>query len=218
MLGQDRAAKSERGDTRSSDPPGQPGVSDARLVEHILSGDGSEGAHELLVRRYWKVLVGHVRTRVRNQRDAEDIAQEAFIKAFRALGSLESPASFLAWLLRIAENQTRDFLRRRKPTVSLDQLVESGQQALPGQLDAFEEEMEQREALSNVLASLARLPEKYRLVITLRYQLGLSAKEIARQLGEPEGTIRNRVFRALNKLRERVDRPLRLQPDGAEEE
>jgi RNA polymerase sigma-70 factor (ECF subfamily) len=162
--------------------------------------ENAEQACEALVRKYWKVLVGWVRPRVRCTRDAEEIAQDAFIKAFRSLSSLQSPRSFLAWLLRITANLTTDFIRSRRPHVSLDQLGDDG--------PAFEERssavgsLEQEEEVNRVLDAIARLPEKYHLVLALRYRAELSAKDIATLLDEPEGTIRNRVFRALEKARE----------------
>ena len=86
----------------------------------------AEAACEAIVRKYWKVLVGWIRPRVRSTRDAEEIAQDAFIKAFRSLSSLQSPRSFLAWLLRITANLTTDFLRGRRSHVSLDHLGKEG--------------------------------------------------------------------------------------------
>ena len=181
-----------------SDAVGSSAEQDARWIAAIRLGHDAEAAYEALFRKYWKVIVGWVRPRVAGHRDAETVAQEAFIKAFGALTKLESPRSFLAWLMRIAGNQTTDHLRRRRPT-SLDALADG--EASLGTEDGFEREAEMREELELALAAVSRLPEKYRMVLTLRYQLGLSAKAIAKELGEPEGTIRNRVFRALEKVR-----------------
>ena len=163
-------------------------------------------ACEALVRKYWKVLVGWIRPRVRSTRDAEEIAQDAFIKAFRSLSSLQSPRSFLAWLLRITANLTTDFLRGRRSHVSLDHLGKEGL-AAPKSESLASIGVEQEEELARVLDVVATLPEKYHLVLTLRYRAGLSAKDIATLLEEPEGTIRNRVFRALEKTRDILTKP-----------
>ena len=183
---------------------------DAVLIATILSSrdlspqdrSDAERACEALVRKYWKVLVGWVQPRVRCARDAEEIAQDAFIKAFRSLSSLQSPRSFLSWLLRITANLTTDFLRSRRRHVSLDRLSEDGQ--VPEMLEqrSAEQKLEQKEEVGRALAAIARLPEKYHLVLTLRYNAGITSKEIAAILDEPEGTIRNRIFRALQKARE----------------
>ncbi len=192
--------------TPASDSAGE----DARLIAKFISGPDEERAFQELHRKYWKVVVGWVLAKVDNLSDAEELAQDTFIRAFRSLKSLESPRSFLAWILRIAANLTTDFIRRKKrDSLSLDSLMEKG--LLPFASESSREgEVEEREQVQAVLEAVARLPEKYRLVITLRYQIGLSAKQIALQLREPEGTIRNRIFRALAKVR----RSLNSSPPG----
>ncbi len=174
-------------------------LDDARLVAECLGGRDPEAACRALVTRYWKAVVSSIRFRVRSLRDAEEIAQDTFTRAFRSLRSLQSPSSFASWIFRIASNQATDFLRGRPATVSLDELAESGRLAA---LDAEEQDdLEVDELIGRVLEAVGQLPERYRLVVTLRYVVGLSAKEIARELDEPEGTIRNRVFRAVAKLK-----------------
>lgn len=179
---------------------------DALLIARISSGDQEQEAYAALVEKYWKVVVGWVIPRVRDREEAEEVAQEAFIKAFRSLDRLESPRSFLAWLLKIATNCSRDHLRSRKPVVSLDELTESGHEAGmdSGTDDRPEDRLETREDFDRALEAIEKIPARYRLVLTLRYQVGLAPGEIARVLEEPEGTIRNRIFRALAKVRGRL--------------
>ena len=199
----------EAGDSRARRPAGddsqRSNLEDEVLVTQLKSGEGSDETYHTLVRKYWPALVGSVRLRVSSLVDAESIAQEAFTKAFRSLDSLETPRCFAAWLFRIAANATTDFIRQRPRAVSLDDILEGGAgDPSLSKSDRSATTVETREQLTRVLGEVARLPEKYRNVVTLRYGLGMSAKDIAAELGEPEGTIRNRVFRALAKLRERL--------------
>jgi RNA polymerase sigma-70 factor (ECF subfamily) len=199
--------RSRKLDPQVSGIPSEPSDAadgDAALVQAFVSGRDRERACARLLERYWKPVVGWIALRTRNLRDAEELAQDAFARAFRSLSSLESPQRFPAWLFRIAGNLTTDWLRRRKAMVSLDQLAEDGFM-ICGAAASADVELAERESSSAVLEAITRLPEKYRLVITLRYLCDMSAKDIAEQLAEPEGTIRNRVFRAIAKLRELLD-------------
>lgn len=181
-------------------------VPDEQLVEAFLRGEDRDRVCHDLVQKYWKVLVAWIQIRVRNIRDAEDIAQDTLAKAFRSLPELRNPGCFAAWTFRIAGNLTSDFLRRRRGTVSLDTLVAEGRvPEAPRDGLEVQQDLEQEELFEHVLEAVARLPERYRLAITLRYFLGMSARDIARQLGEPEGTIRNRVFRAIARLKRELD-------------
>ena len=87
---------------------------DALLIAEILSGENPQKSYTKLVEKYWKVVIGWVLARTQNVEEAEEVAQEAFIKAFKALDRLESPKSFLAWLLRIATNQSKDKSKKKE--------------------------------------------------------------------------------------------------------
>jgi RNA polymerase sigma-70 factor, ECF subfamily len=176
---------------------------DRDLVTEILSGARGEEPYRELLGKYWRLLVAWVRPRVTDTAEAEDVAQEAFIRAFRALPRLEDPNRFLRWLARIALNLAADTRRRRPRCRSLESLLEDGSSeiALPAPPDDPGEGMDRREDHRLVLAAVDRLPGKYRLVVLLRYFEGLSGREIAGVLGEPEGTVRNRLFRAHDRLR-----------------
>jgi RNA polymerase sigma-70 factor (ECF subfamily) len=164
--------------------------------------------------KYWKLVVVLSANRVRDRRDAEDITQEAFFRAFRALDTLSEPVAFLGWLLRIAQNVATDHLRSRRSVVSLDAIGEAPRfsgtsnrgtsvprHSWSDQDSSFAQQIEAREDAEEALEALDTLPEKYKEVVTLRYLRGFDGKTMAKLLGEPEGTIRNRLFRGLEKLR-----------------
>lgn len=177
-----------------------------------------EEAYRLLVERYWKLVVVLVRQRLRSERDAEDVAQEAFIRAFRALDKLESPRHFLGWLLRIAQNLATDLIRRRRSESSLDAVgsdcIVDLRRSSSHDAGSVEARLERDEDFERVLAAIPRLPEAYQQVLVLRYLEGLSNVEIARHLEEPEGTIRNRLFRALHRIREVLDATNAVRPES----
>ena len=185
--------------------------SDSELVAEILADrdrQAVERAYRTLVERYWKVVTILLKARLSSSGNVEDIAQEAFIRAWRALPKLENPKLFLGWLLRIAQNLATDYLRRRHKEFSLDSIEDGGKLGAswnandPSDVHA---KLEKKEELELVNDALQRLAEPYRTAIILRYMKSMSNKEMACSLGEPEGTIRNRVFRALGKLRKMIE-------------
>jgi RNA polymerase sigma-70 factor (ECF subfamily) len=197
--------------------PSETASEDVRWIRTALDRPGSQEAQEAyarLLRKYWKVIMILVLTRIADRREAEDTCQEAFVRAFRSLSKLEEPAAFLGWLLRISRNLITDHLRARKSFTSLDALGDDAAGAAAGTAAgafpsglrdtkaSFEEEIEAREEMDLVWKAVAQLPERYREVVVLKYVQGLDGKGMAGVLGEPEGTLRNRLFRALDKLRE----------------
>lgn len=144
-----------------------------------------------------------VRQRVRDPEFARDLTQEAFLTAYAKRESLRSEESFVSWLLTIAARKIIDFRRRRgvRPEVplgepeGLDHPVPETEDLDPAQL------AEESESLQH---SLDQLEDRYRAVLILRYWSGLTPAQIARLLQEPEGTIRNRIFRAHAQLRKRL--------------
>jgi len=185
----------------------------ATILEH-RSHEAEEECYAKLLRKYWKLVVVLAVSKVGDRREAEDIAQEAFIRAFRSLDKLSHPVAFLGWLLQIARNLVTDHLRTRRVHVSLEVLggvvdpsASSGKQTPTPE---FETRLEASEEMEEVLGAMNELPERYREVIALRYLQGLSGKQMSELLGEPEGTVRNRLFRAIDKLRE----SLRLRREG----
>lgn len=177
---------------------GDPG--DAELVRRTLAGD--RGAFGALVGRYERVVGALAFQKVGNSADAEDVAQESFLKAYAALGELDDPGKFGSWLYGIAFRASIDVLRRRGrrgPVVPIDAAKEP--------LDPRAgDDAARRDEAERVQAALGAIPDKYRLVLTLRYQQHMSYEEIARHLGEPAGTVANRIHRAAKMMRERLER------------
>jgi len=171
--------------------------------------EAEQGAYQTLMRKYWKLVMVMVTAQVSDPREAEDIAQEAFIRAFRSMDQLKSRQAFLGWLLRIARNIATDHLRSRRNTLSLDAITDDATgrsgfapRAALHSTGEGARKLDVEETRTTVLAALQGLPEKYREVVALKYLQGLDGRTMARMLGEPEGTIRNRLFRALKKLRD----------------
>jgi RNA polymerase sigma-70 factor (ECF subfamily) len=184
---------------------------DARSVAAILAasdGAARESHYRHLVLKYWKVVNVIVSSRLGDAREAEDVAQEAFLRAFTSLGSLSRPDAFVGWLLRIARNLATDRLRKRRTVVSMETLGDGMDGSEPLARRSREPDpsssLETAEEIRLVLDALQTLPDPYREVVVLKYLESLDGKSMARALGEPEGTVRNRLFRALEMLRERV--------------
>jgi RNA polymerase sigma-70 factor (ECF subfamily) len=189
---------------------------DALCIATILSaraeggvqGEEAQSAYRTLMRKYWRIITLLVASHVGDLREAEDITQESFLRAFRSLRRLKEPRAFLGWLMRIARNLATDRLRVRRPTVSLESLGDAVGQGAPcghRQPTPHEERLETEEEVAHVLEAMARLPAMYREVVALKYLHGLDGRTMARLLDEPEGTVRNRLFRALEKLRETLE-------------
>ena len=186
---------------------------DIALVRRVQKGD--KAAFDALVLKYQHKVLKLVQRYVRNPAEAEDIAQEAFIKAYRALPAFRGDSAFYTWLYRIASNTAKNALvaSRRRP-VSYDLDLQDGSQV---QAQARLADAETPEALAltdeirrTVNEAIEALPDDLRLAIVLRELEGLSYEEIARTMECPVGTVRSRIFRA----REAIDRSLREVFDG----
>ena len=182
--------------------------SDLALVERVQRGDKS--AFDVLVLRYQQKVLKLVARYVRDAMEAEDVTQEAFIKAYRALPAFRGDSAFYTWLYRIAINTAKNALvssKRRPLDYDLD-LQDSSQQELHARLkdSATPEHLLLTEEIrTTVNGAMAELPEDLRTAIVLREIDGLSYEEIAAAMDCPVGTVRSRIFRA----REAIDRKLR---------
>jgi RNA polymerase sigma-70 factor (ECF subfamily) len=181
-------------------------VSDLSLVRRVQRGD--KGAFDALVLKYQHKLVMRY---VRNPAEAEDIAQEAFIKAYRALPQFRGDSAFYTWLYRIAINTAKNAVvsRDRSPIeYDLDRSNTDESYDMQGRMKDSETPeglVLTDEIRSTVNAAIDALPEDLRTAIVLRELEGLSYEEIAAAMGCPVGTVRSRIFRA----REAIDRRLR---------
>lgn len=182
--------------------------SDAKLVEMVQRGDRS--AFNVLVLKYQHKVLKLVTRYVRDPVEAEDIAQEAFIKAYRALPFFRGESAFYTWLYRIAANTAKNVLassRRRLVDYDLDlqDPDDYAAQVLLKDSDTPEGMLLTEEIRQTVTEAMQQLPDDLREAITLRELEGLSYEEIAEVMECPVGTVRSRIFRA----REAIDKKLR---------
>ncbi len=175
---------------------------DAALVARLRAGE--EDAFHEFVELYQDRIITVVARVSGSMADAEDLAQETFLKAFRAIERFAGNSALFTWLYRIAVNTARDFLdhRRRRPSVPLDDgLVEPASDA-----DGPDRDLERSELRQRVRAAVARLPEPFRTTLVLREMEGNTYEEIAQILGVSIGTVESRIFRARRKLRTLLER------------
>jgi len=173
---------------------------DAQLVERAQQGD--KRAYELLVAKYQRKLGRLLSRFVRDPAEVEDVTQEAFIKAYRALPSFRGDSAFYTWLYRIAINTAKNYLvalGRRAPTSTGFDNAEAENFEDAEQLrdsNTPESELMGREIATTVNKAMDALPADLRTAITLREIEGMSYEEIASVMNCPIGTVRSRIFRA----------------------
>lgn len=180
---------------------------DKMLVKKVQQGDNR--AFDMLVIKYQHKIMALISRYVRNRAEVEDVAQEAFIKAFRALPRFRGDSAFYTWLYRIAINTAKNHLvaqGRRPPATDVDVDDAEFISSATGLKDIntpenqlFSDELEQV-----VNCAISELPEDLKTAVTLREYDGLSYEEIAEIMGCPVGTVRSRIFRA----REAIDKQI----------
>ena len=189
---------------------------DQVLVERAQKGDSR--AFELLVSKYQRRLTRLVFRFIKDEHEVNDVAQEAFIKAYRALPNFRGDSAFYTWLYRIAINTAKNFLvvNGRQPVIQGSLATDEGELLdLTEQMPDYrtpETDLLNREIIQTVDAAVAGLPEELRQAIMLREMEGLSYEEIAQTMNCPIGTVRSRIFRA----REVIAKELRPLLDTAE--
>jgi RNA polymerase sigma-70 factor, ECF subfamily len=187
-----------------------PNDADLLLVERTLAGD--QRAYGLLVLKYQRRIQRLVGRMVRDVDLVEDIAQETFIRAYRALHQFRGDAQFYTWLYRIAVNTAKKFLLelKRNPTMSesflssADEDETSAPKYEPSTEETPESELAAKEIAGVVNTAMDALPEELRQAVTLREIEGLSYEEIALAMDCPIGTVRSRIFRAREAISAKV--------------
>lgn len=181
---------------------------DQALVERVQGGD--KKAFDLLVLKYQQRIMKVLSRYVRDHSEVQDLAQEAFIKAYRALPNFRGDSAFYTWLYRIAINTAKNFVvaqGRRPPSDDIEATEAEqydGESALKDYASP-ERETLRDEIKETVFKAIDELPEDLKMAITLRELEGMSYEEIAETMDCPIGTVRSRIFRA----REAIDTQLR---------
>jgi len=184
---------------------------DQLLVDRAQHGD--KKAFELLVVKYQRKLMRLISRLIRDQAEAEDVVQEAFIKAYRALPQFRGDSAFYTWLYRIGINTAKNYLvtqGRRAPTSPEADVEEAGTFDDGDQLrdiNTPESMLATKQIAETVNLAMEVLPEELRTAITLREIEGLSYEDIAEAMHCPIGTVRSRIFRAREAIAEKL-RPL----------
>ena len=190
-------------------------ATDKQLVQQVQKGD--RRAYDLLVLKYQHKIMSLIGRYVHDADEVQDVAQEAFVKAYRALPNFRGDSAFYTWLYRIAINTAKNHLvarSRRPPGRDVDledaQFMDSADQLRDAETP--ENSLFGDELRAVVNETLAELPDDLRAAVTLREFDGLSYEEIAEVMECPVGTVRSRIFRA----REAIDKRVRAQLDGDE--
>ncbi|MCL1632132.1 RNA polymerase sigma factor SigW [Sporolactobacillus sp. CPB3-1] len=182
-------------------------LKEKRLIKKVRKGD--QQAFAELVEQYKNSVFGICLRMVGNTQEAEDLSQEAFIRAYKHIDQYDHERKFSTWLFRIATNLSIDFLRRRKNNVSLDAVVPGTEglslnTILPDEGEKPDDRIVRKETEEMVQMEIKKLPEKYRLAIILKYIEDLSLKEISEIMDIPVGTVKTRIHRGREMLRKNM--------------
>ncbi len=186
---------------------------DREYIDRVLAGEAA--AFDGLVRKYNRMAGAIAFGIVGDFSSADDIVQEAFIKAYRDLGKLREPEKFKVWLSGIVRSRAIDWLRRRKTIAAMpfsQAFPDSGDEGLedPELLTPPVEELyAQKELREKVLEAIRNLAQEDRVVVTLKHMEGLSYKEIAELTGTTVSAVESRLFRARQELRKKLEQILR---------
>lgn len=180
----------------------QPG--DAEWIERAVRGDPK--AFSYLVNRYLPLVYNYLYRMTQNHEVSEEMAQEAFVKAYQNLKNFDQTRSFKPWILRIASNAAISQIRKQSRLVSLNALEEEGAwgEAEHQSAEDVMTQLERKLSTEEVLKAMGNLDDKYRQALLLRYQQELSYEEIAEALSIPLNTVRTWIKRGMDKLRNEV--------------
>ena len=181
---------------------------DQALVERVQKGD--KAAFDVLVLKYQNKIIKLVNRYVRDPDEAMDVAQEAFLKAYRAIGRFRGESAFYTWIYRIAINTAKNHLvasSRRPPGSDIDAMEAEQYEGVTGlkEYDTPERLLLKDEIQATIAAAIDALPDDLKTAITLRELEGMSYEEIAQTMECPIGTVRSRIFRA----RDAIDNTLK---------
>lgn len=183
---------------------------DQQLVERVQRGE--QAAFDLLVKKYQHKIMSLIARYIKNQGDVPDVAQEAFIKAYRALPNFRGESAFYTWLYRIAVNTAKNHLvsrGRKPPATDIDaqdaEFLDAGHGLKD--IDSPESVLLSEEIRSVVMQTIDELPDDLKQAITLRELDGMGYEEIAQTMDCPIGTVRSRIFRAREAIEKNI-RPL----------
>jgi RNA polymerase sigma-70 factor (ECF subfamily) len=191
---------------------------DVALVERVREGDVA--AYDELVRKYERQVFRIAQHITQNREDAEDVMQDAFLKAYEKLDQFQGNSKFYTWLVRIAVNESLMRLRKRRTgkMVSIDEDVETEEGSVPRDLADWAPDPEQNYNQSELAEILRKtiqgLPQGFRIVFVLRDVEGLSTEETAETLGLSVPAVKSRLLRARLQLRERLSRYFRKKKVG----
>jgi len=192
--------------TVKGEPVAEDSSTDKQLVERVQRGD--KRAFDLLVLKYQHRIVGLVGRYLRDQDEVQDVAQEAFIKAYRALPRFRGDSAFYTWLYRIAINTAKNHLvsrSRRPPDSDVDVDMEDGSyhESLSDSVNP-ENSLATDQLEAVVYKAIDDLAEDLKVAVTLREFEGLSYEEIAEVMDCPVGTVRSRIFRARESIEKKI--------------
>lgn len=171
---------------------------------------GDMQAFEALILQHEKIVYNVALRMMNHSEDARDISQEVFLKAYKSIGQFDERAMFSTWLYRITTNTCIDELRRRKgkQSYSLEEELESEEGSMQRQIadegETPEESLLRAERVDELKKALAQLTEEHRLAVILRDIRGLSYEEIAEIMNLPMGTVKSRISRARNQLKQEI--------------
>jgi RNA polymerase sigma-70 factor (ECF subfamily) len=185
---------------------------DRILVDRFKNGDAS--AFDEMVSRYWDRIFSMVNQLLRNAQDAEEVTQDAFIRAHKGLANFRGDSAFSTWLYQIATNLARNrywywWRRKRDQSVSLDAPLGNDNtttlaEVLPAEVETPDDITVTREFVSRIGTGMERLGAKHREILILRNVKNLSYEEIAKILGISVGTVKSRIARARESLRSKL--------------